>query len=99
MERRYDIRLSAAYMNANNDVEVFASDMQHIEDIINSNKGDFKFNPSIGVGINKYLLSNGTEQEISRAVVMNVIADGYNDPSPTVIVEPQKITVNPNIDL
>ena len=42
---RTDIQVDADYINAQNDLRVFDSDMQHIEDTINANPGEWKEHP------------------------------------------------------
>lgn len=84
MEARYDIRLDADYITANNDVEWFASDMQHIEDTINAAPGEWKEHPSDGVAIYNYLNSSGQESSIARKVIIQLTSDLYDCRKPDV---------------
>jgi len=55
MALRYDIDCDLTYIAEQNDLKWIASDMQHIEDTIAASKGEWKENPSDGVGIDNYL--------------------------------------------
>lgn len=99
MTQRYDIRIKAAYVNANNDIEIFASDMQHVKDIINANEGSFKETPSLGVGVTNYLLGSGIEQTLARKTIIQLQSDKYPCTNPIVSTTGGKLTINPNLDL
>ncbi len=100
MTPRYDIRISKDFINAHNDFEWFASDMQHIKDIVNASPGAYKESPSMGVGIRNYVNSVGYEKEIAREVTIQLEADGYSCRNPKVAYSPEgQLTVNPNIEL
>lgn len=100
MTPRYDIRLTKAYMNANNDIEWFASDVQHIEDTINSNAGEWKENPLDGVGIKNYLSSAGQQATVARKVMLELQKDLYVCDNPIVKYDASgKLTIDPNITL
>lgn len=60
------------------DFSIGLSDEWHIQDIIQADKGWYKEFPSLGVGIEKYLNSSGTEQEIVRNTKLQLQSDGYN---------------------
>lgn len=93
---RYDIQIDADFINANNDIKVYESDADHIEDTINANIGSYKENPTDGVGIDNYLNSAGQEQTISRAIALQLKADKYNI-TPIVAFDSSgelKITIN-----
>ena len=77
MEDRFDIKIEAAYINANNDLEYYASDKQHIEDSINASPGEWKEHPADGVAIGKYLNSSGEEATIGRKVIIALQSDLY----------------------
>lgn len=97
---RYDIKFDKDYINANNDVEWFESDTKHVKDIINSNVGEWKETPSLGVGITKYLSSSGQEQTISRTVIIQLQSDLYPCNNPTISYDVNnKLTINPNFEL
>lgn len=99
MKQRYDIRLSNAFINANNDVEWFASDMQHVEDIIQSSPGSYKENPSMGVAINNFLNSSGAEVEVKRKVMIELQGDLYQCNNPLVSYDQEgTLTINPNLE-
>lgn len=98
MQARYDIRFTKDYINANNDVEWFASDVAHIHSIISANPGEFKETPTLGVGIGKYLNASGIDAEIKRSVMMNLQNDGYPCDNPIIQTDVNnKLTVNPNM--
>ena len=59
----------------NGDFKVGISDFQHFQVIINSQKGEFKQFPIIGVGIESYLNSNSSEQEIIGLIRDNLTLD------------------------
>ena len=99
MQARYDIKLESTYMNANNDVEWFNSDVVHIEDCINSNVGEWKENPLSGIGIMNYLSSQGMEQQLKRKTILELSKDLYICKNPTVTVTPEgKLTLTPNVE-
>lgn len=60
------------------DFKISMSDDQHIQDIIDSFPGHYKEFPSLGVGIEQYLNSSGTEQKINREIKLQLHADGYD---------------------
>jgi hypothetical protein len=67
-----------------NDFVISESDNRHIEDIIVSNKGEWKQYPSLGVGIDLELNGDGNKQKIVRDILLQLQGDGY-------IVEKPKI--------
>lgn len=81
------------------DFKIDFSDQQHIQDIIEASQGDYKEFPSLGVGIEAYLNSSGTEQTIERSVKLQLQSDGYSvsgasvtfDPNGKLIIEPKAI--------
>jgi predicted metal-binding protein len=100
MDARYDIRLSKAYLIANNDAEWFASDVQHIEDTIQTAPGEWKENPTDGVAIMNYLNSSGQEKEIARKIIIELQKDLYQCNNPEVSYgQDGKLTINPNATL
>ena len=96
---RYDIRISKAYINANNDVEIFESDMAHVKSIINASKGSFKQSPSIGCEVLRYVNSVGRENELARNIIIQLRTDGYQSINPTVDTTNGKLTITPNVVL
>lgn len=100
MEPRYDIRIEADYINANNDIEWFASDKQHIEDTINASPGEWKEFPADGVGIRNYLNSVGQEAAIARKIIIQLQSDLYQCNKPDVSYAQDGIlTIYPNAEL
>lgn len=98
MDPRYDIRLSKDYINANNDIEWFASDIQHMEDIITSTPGSYKENPSMGVGIKNFLNSSGAEDDVARKVMLELKSDMYQCNNPIVSYDQSGLlTIDPNV--
>lgn len=61
----------------NGDFVIESSDAQHIEDIINSFPGFWKQFPSCGVGLQQYLNSTGTQQQLKNAISSQLKQDGY----------------------
>lgn len=59
------------------DFAIADSDKQHIIDILNAFPGWWKEFPSVGVGMQKYIDSSGKQQEIERAIKLQLQADGY----------------------
>jgi hypothetical protein len=97
---RNDIKIEAAYITANNDLEWFASDMQHVRDTINSNVGEWKERPMDGVGISNYLNSTGKESEVARKVIIELKKDKYVCHNPTVTYGSDgNLEITPNIIL
>lgn len=73
------------------------SDEQHIEDIIDSDIGHYKEFPALGAGIENYVNSSGTEQEIARKTKLQLQGDGYNVSRTIVEFDPNgNLTVSPN---
>lgn len=100
METRYDIRISSTFVNANNDIEWFASDIQHIEDTIQTTPGSYKENPEDGVAVRNYLSSSGQEDTIARKVMLELQKDLYDCDNPIVTYDPSgKLTIDPNINI
>lgn len=95
---RYDIDLTAADITANNDIGWRPSDMQHIEDTIASNPGEWKQHPADGVGLTSFLNSSGREAAIGRKVIIQLQSDLYDCDNPTVVTEPDgTVAVKPNV--
>ena len=98
MNERYDIRLNKAYMNANNDIEWIISDIQHIEDTIEAMPGEWKQDPTSGVGVGMFLNSSGIETTIARKVMIELQKDLYRCNNPTVsYTSDGKVNINPNL--
>jgi len=100
METRYDIRISSTFVNTNNDIEWFASDIQHIEDTIQTTPGSYKENPEDGVAVGNYLSSSGQEDTIASKVSLELQKDLYQCDDPIVVYDQSgKLTIDPNINL
>lgn len=84
MEARYDIKIEKKFINANNDLEWYASDQQHIKDTIEAAPGSYKENPADGVAINTFLNSQGQEAEIAQKITIELAKDLYICNSPKV---------------
>lgn len=97
---RHDIKVESDYINANNDVEWFESDIIHIEDTINSNSGEWKEHPQDGVAIGNFLNSSGQENVIKRKAIIQLKSDLYECNNPIVnYANDGTLTINPNIEL
>jgi hypothetical protein len=98
MEARYDIRIQKAFINAHNDLEWFASDIQHIEDIIQATPGSYKESPTLGIAAKNYINSSGAEKEVARKVMIQLQSDLYPCNNPIVkYSSPGVLTIDPNI--
>lgn len=91
----------ALYLNdlqiRNGDLLIGESDSQHVMDSINAFPGWWKENPVDGVGLFQYSGSVGKEQEIAKAIKVNLTSDGYTVNSPQVsITASGQVTINPN---
>lgn len=100
MASRIDILLNNNdIVVSNNDIYLTESDSQHIIDTINAFAGWWKENFSHGVGIVSYYKGSGIEQKLSKAIKLNLKADGY-DCSPKVSFNSSgKLVVDPNVKL
>jgi hypothetical protein len=97
---RHDLKVEADYINANNDVEWFESDIVHIEDTINSNVGEWKEHPQDGVSIANFLNSSGQGNVIKRKAIIQLKSDLYDCNNPLVTYGTDgTLTINPNIEL
>jgi len=61
----------------NGDFKISESDQTHVISIIKSYTGAFKQFPLVGVGIDYYIASSGTQQVIKRNITVQMEADGY----------------------
>lgn len=88
-----DLLLDSAF----GDLTITPSDEQHQIDIIEAFQGEWKEFPGVGVGIFGYLKSSGKEQELSRAVTVQLTADGFTVDNPKVEFDANgKALVYPN---
>lgn len=61
------------------DFVIGESDQQHIMDIIDSQKGEFKEFPLVGFGAVNYLKTQTSEMEFKRDLKVQLQNDNYND--------------------
>jgi len=80
----------------NGDFVIGESDEQHIMDTINAFPGWWKENPPDGVGVFTYLNSAGQQQQLQKAIKLNLVSDGYTVTNPIIEVTQDSITINPN---
>ncbi len=100
MEARHDIKLEAEFVNTNNDIEVYLSDVDHIQDTIQATQGSYKEYPLDGVSIEKYLNSSGQEQTIARDIIIQLKSDRYKVNNPIVAFDSDgNLSINPNATL
>jgi hypothetical protein len=82
------------------DLAISFSDQQHIQDTINAFPGWWKENPADGVGLFAYLGGGGVEQQLSRAIKIQLRSDGYSVSSPKVSTDPSgKLLIDPNVEV
>ncbi len=94
MDSRFDISTDEI---VNNDIRWLPSDIQHVEDTINADPGWWKENPADGVGIRRFLNSDGQEQILSRSISVQLRSDLYTVQNPEVRFEPDgTLFINPN---
>mgnify|MGYP000943518675 FL=1 len=78
MGSRYDIKIESDFINANNDIEVYESDDDHIQDTIEANIGSYKQFPTDGVVVNNFLNIVGQSQIIRIKIQLQLKSDKYN---------------------
>lgn len=100
MDPRQDIRIHADYINANNDIELYLSDEDHILDTIQASQGAYKEHPFDGVGIDMYINSSGQEQILFREMGIQLRSDRYTVDCPELSYDTNgKLIINPNATL
>ena len=52
------------------------STSQHQKLLIVANKGQFRESPTVGVGINNFLLDDGTTEELKQEIILQFELDG-----------------------
>jgi len=84
----------------NGDLSFWESDKSHIYDIIISNKGDWKNNINLGIGIQKYENSSGQQNIIAQEIKIQLTNDGYTVTKPVVnyINQTGELDISPNAD-
>ena len=82
---------------ANGDFKVGKSDQQHVVDIIESYAGWWKEYPTLGVGVQNYLNSNGNNQQLARNIIVQLVSDGFTVSNPEISLNTDgTFTINPN---
>jgi hypothetical protein len=77
----------------NGDFVITDSDSQHVEDLIQAYTGHYKEFPLVGVGIDLYINSGGTQQELERSIRLQLESDGYSVNS-IIVGNDGKITID-----
>jgi hypothetical protein len=62
---------------SNGDFVISDSDQNHVINILKAYLGGYKQFPLVGVGIDYYLASAGTQQVIKRNITVQMESDGY----------------------
>ena len=62
----------------NGDFSIVPSDQQHVQDLVQSNTGEYKEFPLLGVGAKNFINSSGRLPELRRSILWNLNGDGYN---------------------
>lgn len=75
----------------NGDLVVAPSDKHHIQHIIISSPGNYRFYPLLGVNASAYLNATGQEEVLKRSIREQLKSDGYQ-------VNNIEVGVNFNID-
>lgn len=97
MAKRYDIDLNPTAITAYNDLPVYESDIDHIEDTIASPKGAYKEFPNDGVQIDSYLNSSGQETTIQREIILQLKSDNYRSQNPVISYDANgELQIQPN---
>lgn len=80
----------------NGDLNIGFSDDQHIYDIIQDNPGDWKENPTVGVGVIQYVNSKDT-YKLFQEINSQLIDDGYTIDELIVDIDGNdKLNITPN---
>lgn len=82
----------------NGDIAVGESDVQHVSDTIAAFPGWWKEHPADGVGILSYLNSTGREQELNRAMKIQLNSDGYRVDEAGISTLDGRLIFNPNAE-
>lgn len=72
-ENNYDLTFS------NGDFKVEEADTQHIQLILDMNKGNLIQNPDVGVNISSFLNGNNNLQQLRRTISLQLEKDGYTN--------------------
>jgi len=63
-------------IGSDGDFVVDESTLQHQKDLLIAHKGEYKQNPTVGVGISDFLLGDSSEAEFKKAVQREFEEDG-----------------------
>ena len=74
----------------NDDFKIEPSDNTHVESILRSYLGHWKEYPNLGVGIDFYRSSSGSEGKLKKDILNNLVSDGYSLKEVKVIITPDK---------
>ena len=102
MASRHDISLERIVTNdepifLNGDFSIVESDEQHIQDTINAFPSWWKEYPLQGVGIKAWLGSPANIQDMTKAIRLQLQADGYTVTNPKITLNPDgSLIINPN---
>jgi len=83
---------------SNNDLSIVESDTQHVQDTINAHWGWWKEFWASGVGVSSYLKSKA-QQELIRAIKIELEADGYNSSPIVSFSSNSNLTISPNVSI
>lgn len=76
---RFDIMLdSDGDLSTNGDFQIVESTLQHQQDIIETNAGEWKEFPILGIGIQNYLHAERPEQELQKEIGTQLSSDRMN---------------------
>ena len=76
---RFDIMLdSDGDLKTDGDFQISESTLQHQQDIIETNAGEWKEFPILGVGIQNYLHAERPEQELQKEIGTQISSDKMN---------------------
>ena len=77
MVKDIDLETDLDLKIVNGDFAVSDSDQNHVINILKAYVGGYKQFPLVGVGIDYYLASAGTQQVIKRNITVQMESDGY----------------------
>ncbi len=77
MVKDIDLETDLDLKIVNGDFAISDSDQNHVINILKAYVGGYKQFPLVGVGIDYYLASAGTQQVIKRNITVQMESDGY----------------------
>lgn len=77
MVKDIDLETDLDLKIVNGDFAISDSDQNHVINILKAYVGGYKQFPLVGVGIDYYLASSGTQQVIKRNITVQMESDGY----------------------